>query len=206
MFSPLRQRENLHHKFAPVKRSSAMAQVPICWLQESEKQLYWAPQSACQFHQNVHMAAVSSLGVFWWCEDSIYIYEYNLQFCCIWWLLLCSCPSCCSCFLLALLMLIDQIAVPTPPTGPLWPPPSADFLTPGDVAKGQRFGMINWMWGSWIERFMQWEKDTEKNTVCQEKKCKSCKFTCSLEAILSELYVFNSLWSYGLIPNHLICN
>lgn len=67
---------NTHHK-SEILRSAAMAQVPICWLQESEKQLYWAPQSACQFHQNVHcwlkVSECSEVGVFWWCEDCMHI-------------------------------------------------------------------------------------------------------------------------------------
>ena len=124
-----------------------------------EKQLYWAPQSACQFHQNVHCwlesewfanGVVCFGGVRIVCIDKSYIlytvYKYNLQFCCIWWLLLCSCHSCagCSCF-----FCYYWCVFPTRFLGQHLPRKST--LTTSKPLKAKVFGMINcslcWMVG-----------------------------------------------------------
>ena len=70
-------------------------------------------------------------------------------------------------------------------------------------------GVVDWEIHAMRERY----EKKQKNTVCQEKHVSHGKSTCSLEVILSELYAFNSLWSYGLImfielyisPNCLLC-
>ena len=186
-FSPLSDRSPVKHT-PQILRSAAMAQVPICWLQESEKQLYWAPQSACQFHQNVHCwlesewfanGVVCFGGVRIVCIDKSYIlytvYKYNLQFCCIWWLLLCSCHSCagCSCF-----FCYYWCVFPTRFLGQHLPRKST--LTTSEPLKAKVFGMINcslcWMVGDCGLRDSCKERKIRKKIKhgLPRKTCKSC--------------------------------